>query len=118
MASASSSFEPDLTPCHCAADAKRQARLDELAEARRQLDEELALHQELGMDAEPRDQRPTQDIPVQKKPREGNVYRRERRPTADQLRVRAPTPPPARGPARDNNRRANEGANVDTRSRR
>jgi hypothetical protein len=65
------------------------------------------------MDAEPHDQRPTQDIPVQKKPREGNGYRRERRPTADC----APTPPPARGPARDNNQCANEGANVDTRSR-
>jgi hypothetical protein len=39
-----------------ASDAQRWARLDELAEARCQLDEELApLHQELGMDAEPRD---------------------------------------------------------------
>jgi hypothetical protein len=39
-----------------AADAQGRARLDELAEARRQLDEELALlHQELGMDVEPRD---------------------------------------------------------------
>jgi hypothetical protein len=37
------------------ADAQRRARLDKIAEARCQLDEELALlHQELGMDAEHR----------------------------------------------------------------
>jgi hypothetical protein len=73
VASASSSSEPEPAPCQRAADAERRARLDELAEARCQLDEELALlHQELGMDAEPRDRRPTQDIPVQKEPREGN----------------------------------------------
>jgi hypothetical protein len=35
-------------------------RLDELAEAKRQLDEELAnLHQELGVDNRPRNPRPT-----------------------------------------------------------
>jgi hypothetical protein len=56
VASASSSSEPEPTPRHRAADAQRRAWLDELTEARRQLDEELALlHQELGMDAEPRD---------------------------------------------------------------
>jgi hypothetical protein len=56
VASASSSSEPESAPRNCIADAQRRARLDELAEARRQLDEELALlHQELGMDAEPRD---------------------------------------------------------------
>jgi hypothetical protein len=55
VASASSSSEPQPTPRHRAADAQRRAWLDELAEARRQLDEELALlHQEPGMDAEPR----------------------------------------------------------------
>jgi hypothetical protein len=64
------------------------------------------------MDAEPRDRRPAQDIPVQEEPREGNGDRRERRPAADQPHGRAPTPP-ARGPARDNNRRANKGANVE-----
>jgi hypothetical protein len=56
MASASSSYEPEPAPRHRAADAQRRARLDELTEARCQLDEELALlHQELGMDVEPRD---------------------------------------------------------------
>jgi hypothetical protein len=49
---------------------------------------------------------------MQGEPHEGNGNRRERRLTADQLHGRAPTPP-ARGPAPDNNRRANEGANVD-----
>jgi hypothetical protein len=56
VASLSSSSEPEPAPRHRGADAYRCARLDELAEARRQLDEELALlHQELSMDAEPRD---------------------------------------------------------------
>jgi hypothetical protein len=56
VASASSSFEPEPAPRHRTIDAQRRTRFDELAEARRQLDEELALvHQELGMDAEPRD---------------------------------------------------------------
>jgi hypothetical protein len=49
---------------------------------------------------------------MQEEPREGNGDRRERRPTVDQPHGRAPTSP-ARGPARDNNPRANEGANVD-----
>jgi hypothetical protein len=54
LASASSSSEPESAPCHRAADAQRRARLNELAEARRQLDEELALlHQELGVDPSP-----------------------------------------------------------------
>jgi hypothetical protein len=43
--------------------------------------------------------------------REENGDRRERHLAADQPHSRAPTPP-ARGPARDNNRRANEGANI------
>jgi hypothetical protein len=64
------------------------------------------------MDAEPCDRRSARDIPVQEEPREGNGDRRERRPAADQSHSRAPTPP-ARGLARDDNRRANEGANVD-----
>jgi hypothetical protein len=64
VASASSSSEPESAPCHRTADAQRRARLDELADARRQLDEKLVLlHQELGMDAEPHDRRPAQDIP-------------------------------------------------------
>jgi hypothetical protein len=113
VASASSSFEPEPTPCHHEVDAQRQARLDKLAEAKRQLDEELALHQEMGMAVEPHDRRPAQDIPVQAETREGNGDRRERRPAADQPHGRTPTPP-AHKPAHDNNRRANEGANVDT----
>jgi hypothetical protein len=96
-------------PRHRAADTQRQAWLDELAEARRQLDKEMSLlHQELCMDAEPCDRRPAKDIPVQEEPRDGNGDRRECRSVADQLHGRAPTPP-ARGPARDNNRCANEG---------
>jgi hypothetical protein len=56
MASAPSSSEPEPALRHHAADAQRRARLDELAVARRQLDEELdLLHQELGIDAEPHD---------------------------------------------------------------
>jgi hypothetical protein len=87
VASASSSSELEPAPRHRNADAQRRAQLDELAEARRQLNEELALiHQELGMDAEPRDRRPVQDDPVQGEPREGNDDRRERRPAADQPR--------------------------------
>jgi hypothetical protein len=63
VASASSISELEPASRHRAADAQRRARLDKLAEARRQLDEKLApLHQELGMDAEPRDRRPVQDI--------------------------------------------------------
>jgi hypothetical protein len=95
MASASSSSEPEPALYHRAADA--------------QLDEELApLHQELGMDAEPRDRRPAQDIPVQEEPHEGNDDRHERLAAADRPHGRAPTPP-----ARDNNRHANEGVNID-----
>jgi hypothetical protein len=45
MASASSSSEPEPAPRHRTADAQRRARLDELAEAKRQLDEEIALLQ-------------------------------------------------------------------------
>jgi hypothetical protein len=113
VASASSSFEPEPASRHRAADAQRRAHLDELTEARRQLDEDMALlHQELGMDAEPRDRQPAQDIPVQEGPREGNGDRHERRPAADQPHGRTPTPP-ARGPARENNQRANKGVNVD-----
>jgi hypothetical protein len=48
---------------------------------------------------------------VQEEPREGNGDRRERRPAVDQPRGRAPTPPLS-GAARDNNRHADKGANV------
>jgi hypothetical protein len=59
VATVSSSSEPELVPRHRGTDAKRRARLDEVAEARCQLDKELVLlHQELAMDAEPRDRRP------------------------------------------------------------
>jgi hypothetical protein len=49
---------------------------------------------------------------MQGEPHEGNGDRRECRPTADQLHGHAPTPP-AHGSARDNNRRADGGANID-----
>jgi hypothetical protein len=66
MASSSSSSEPEPAPRHRVADDQRRARLDKPAEARRQLDEELALlRQELGADTEPRDRQPAQDVPVQ-----------------------------------------------------
>jgi hypothetical protein len=64
------------------------------------------------MDVEPCDRRPAQDIPVQEEHRERNGDQCERYPAANQPHGRAPTPP-ARGSAHDNNRRANEGANVD-----
>jgi hypothetical protein len=51
VASASSSSDLEPSPCHCATNAQRSARLDELAEARCQLDEGLAnLHRELRED--------------------------------------------------------------------
>jgi hypothetical protein len=103
VASASSSSEPESALRHRDADAQQQARLDEVTEVRRQLDEELALlHQRAGMDAEPRDQQPAQDIPVQEEPRDGNGNQHERRPAADQPHGHAPTSH-ARGPARGNN---------------
>jgi hypothetical protein len=65
MASSSSSSEPKPAPRHRGADDQRRVRLDELAEARHQLDEELALlRQELSVDAKPRNRQPTQDVPV------------------------------------------------------
>jgi hypothetical protein len=114
-----------------ATDNQRRARLDELAEARRQFDEDLTLlHQELGIEAGPRERqpaqgvsvqgqardgnghrRPTRDVPVQGEPHEGNGGRHERRPAADQPRGRAPTPP-VRAPERDDNRCPNGGANA------
>jgi hypothetical protein len=63
------------------------------------------------MDPELRDRQPSQDVPVQEQPREGNGKRRERRPTAKQPRARALTPP-SRGRTHDNDRCANEGANA------
>jgi hypothetical protein len=88
VASTSSSSEPEPTLRHRAAKAQRRARLDELAEAKRQLNEELALiHQE--------------DVPMQEQPGEGNEEWRKRRPAAEQPRARAPTPP-AQERTRDN----------------
>jgi hypothetical protein len=56
VASASSSSDLESSSRHRATDTQRRARLDELAEARHQLNEELAiLHQELGQDLEPCD---------------------------------------------------------------
>jgi hypothetical protein len=132
MATASSSSESEPTPRHRGADDQQRVQRDELAEARRQLDEELALlHRELGVEAEPCerqlaqgvpvqgqahegnvDRHPVQDVSVQGEPREENGNRRKRRPAANQPRGRAPTPP-AHTPEPDNNRRANKGANAD-----
>jgi hypothetical protein len=56
VASALSSSDPEPAPRHRATEAQRWARLDKLAEAKRQLDEELAiLHHELRLDPEPHD---------------------------------------------------------------
>jgi hypothetical protein len=63
VASSSGSSEQGPAPRHRGANDQWRARLDELAEVRRQLDEELAfLRQELGVDAEPRDRQPEQDV--------------------------------------------------------
>jgi hypothetical protein len=65
VASVLSSFDSELAPRHRATNTQQRARLDKLAEARRQLDEELAiLHRELGQDPEPRDRQPA-PLPVQ-----------------------------------------------------
>jgi hypothetical protein len=74
VASSSSSSEPEPAPRHRGTDAQRRARLDELADARRQFDEELALlHQELGVDVELCGQQPAQGVPVQEQPERGTV---------------------------------------------
>jgi hypothetical protein len=95
------------THCQCTTNTQRRARLDELAEARRQLDEELAnLHRELGEDPEPCNRQPAllpapQLVPVQEQRREGNGEWQERRPTVEQPRARA-LMPSTRGRMRDN----------------
>jgi hypothetical protein len=77
VATASSSSESEPAPRHCDVDDQQHARLDELAEARRQLDEELALlHRELGVEAEPRERQPAQGVLVQGQAHEGNGDRR------------------------------------------
>jgi hypothetical protein len=102
VASASRSSDPEPTPRHRATKDQRQAQLDELAKAKRQLNEELdILHQELGLDPEPCDRQPAQDVSVQEQPREGNGKRQEHRPAAEQARACAPMPL-ARGRTRDN----------------
>jgi hypothetical protein len=99
-ASSSSNLEPVLR--HRATDAQRRTRLDE----------ELAiLHRELGEDPEPHERQPARMVLVQEQPREGNDERQEHRPAAEQPRARGPTPP-AQGCTRDNDRCANEGANI------
>jgi hypothetical protein len=114
VASASRSSDPESAPRHCATNSQRRARLDKLAEAKHQLDEEMAiLHWELGQDLEPRDRQPTQMVPVQEQPCEGSGAWQERHPAAEQPRACAATPP-AQGCTRDADRRANEGINVDT----
>jgi hypothetical protein len=55
----SSSTDPEPAPHHCATDAQRMVRLNELAEARLQLDEELSnLHREFGEHHEPLNRQP------------------------------------------------------------
>jgi hypothetical protein len=112
VATTSSSFEYEPAPHHHGADDQRRAQLDKLAEARRQLDEELALlHRELGVEAKPcerqpaqgvlvqgqardgnGDRRPVQDVPVQGEPREENGNQRKRRSATNQPCGRAPAP--------------------------
>jgi hypothetical protein len=77
VATASSSSESEPAPRHRGTDDQRRARLDELTEARRQLDEELALlRRELGVEAEPRERQPAQGVLVQGQAHEGNDDRR------------------------------------------
>jgi hypothetical protein len=84
VASASSSSESESAPCHRGADTQWRARLDELVEARRQLDEELAiLHQELGMDASPVTDDLHRTFPCRRDPARGT--------TTDVSVVRLPT---------------------------
>jgi hypothetical protein len=91
VASASSSFDPEPAPRHRSTDAQRRVRLDEPAEARCQLNEELAiLHQEPGQDPEPRNRHlaplpALQMVPVQEQPRKGNDEQQECRPAAERL---------------------------------
>jgi hypothetical protein len=72
VATALSSSELESAPRHHSVDDQRCARLDELTEARRQLDEELSLlHQELSMEAGPRERQPAQGVSVQGQDRDG-----------------------------------------------
>jgi hypothetical protein len=78
---------------HHATDAQRRVRLDELAEARRQLNEELSnLHRELREDPKPHNRQPTPLPVVQEQCREGNGERQGYRPAAKQPRAHALTP--------------------------
>jgi hypothetical protein len=77
VATTSSNSSSEPAPRHRGADDQRRARLDELAEARHQLDEEQALlHQELGVEAEPCERQPAQGVLVQGQAHEGNGNRR------------------------------------------
>jgi hypothetical protein len=77
VATASSSSSSEPAPRHHGADDQRRARLNELAEARHQLDEEQTLlHQELDMDTEPHERRQAQGVLVQGQAHEGNGNRR------------------------------------------
>jgi hypothetical protein len=83
--SSTNSTDVEPAPRRRATDAQRWAHLDELAEARRQLDEELAnLHQELGEERGPRNLPPApQQVPVRDQHREGNGERQERCPATE-----------------------------------
>jgi hypothetical protein len=59
VATTSSSSSSEPAPQHRGVDDQWRAQLDELAEARHQLDEELTLlHRELDVEAEPRERQP------------------------------------------------------------
>jgi hypothetical protein len=74
VATASSSSSSEPAPRHHGVDDQPRVRLDELAEARRQLDEELTLlHRELGVEAEPCKRQPAQAMLVQGQAHEGNA---------------------------------------------
>jgi hypothetical protein len=76
VATASSSSSSEPAPCHRGADDQRRTRLNELAEARLQLDkEQTLLHQELGVEAEPRERQPAQGALVQGQAHKGNGNR-------------------------------------------
>jgi hypothetical protein len=94
VATASSSSESEPAPHHRGADDQRRARLNELSEARRQLDEELALlHRELGVEAKRRERQPAQGMLVQGQAHEGNDDRRPMQdvPVQDEPRGRTAT---------------------------
>jgi hypothetical protein len=81
LATALSSSESEPASRHLGTDDQRCARLDKLAKARHQLDKELTLlHQELCMEARPRERQLAQGVPVQGQAHDGNG---DQRPAQD-----------------------------------